>query len=76
MLAKESWTRDDAIIAAMNSAAQVPACAAGHTAVLAEAGVGEMEWLAAWVAHTPYFSQNAMVKAHRAGLKFAPTVGL
>jgi hypothetical protein len=60
MLAKgpSGWNADDAILAASNLAGFVPLLSAGISAVLVQAGVGEVEWMGAWMQFCPYIGDN------------------
>jgi hypothetical protein len=56
MIAKDEWTRDDAILTCAHNAHILPTWTVGGTAVVAAAGVTEMEFMGAWMAHCPYFA--------------------
>jgi hypothetical protein len=60
MVAKDprAWTRDDAITAAVHSVQWGVTCAVGCTAVFAEAGLDEMEFIGAWMVDCPFHGAN------------------
>eukprot|EP01043_Picozoa_sp_COSAG02_P050300 COSAG02_NODE_5156_length_4583_cov_2.229706_2_plen_530_part_00 len=57
MLAKDEWTRDDAVLAALSTAPHSPTVARCH-AVCMEGGIDEMEWMSSWATTVPYHSDS------------------
>jgi hypothetical protein len=58
MLAKEHWTRDDAVLAAAHYSWVLPPLAGSPHQICSIAGVGEIEWVIAMVATNPIIGAN------------------